>query len=77
MHDCDVMLCIGARFDDRITGRIDGFAPHSRKIHIDIDPSSLNKNVMVDLPIIGDCTASLTGLIDLWQAQPSMPIPIP
>lgn len=73
MHDCDVMLCIGARFDDRITGRLDGFAPHSRKIHIDIDPSSINKNVIVDLPIIGDCSAALTSLIDLWQAQPSKP----
>ena len=49
MHDCDVMLCIGARFDDRITGRLDAFSPGSRKIHVDIDPSSINKNVKVDL----------------------------
>src|SRR6516162_1052133 len=54
MHDCDVMLCVGARFDDRITGRLDAFAPHSEKIHIDIDPSSINKNVKVQVPIIGD-----------------------
>jgi acetolactate synthase, large subunit (EC 2.2.1.6) len=54
MHDCDVMVCIGARFDDRITGRIDAFSPNSKKIHIDIDPSSINKNVVVDLPIVGD-----------------------
>ena len=50
MHDCDVMVCIGARFDDRITGRIDQFSPRSKKIHIDIDPSSINKNVKVDVP---------------------------
>src|SRR5919198_1499276 len=54
MHDCDVMLCIGARFDDRITGRISAFSPNSMKIHIDIDPSSINKNIRVDIPIIGD-----------------------
>ena len=57
MHDCDLMICIGARFDDRITGRIDAFSPGSKKIHIDIDPSSINKNVKVDLPIVGDCGA--------------------
>ena len=50
MHDCDVMICIGARFDDRITGRLDAFSPQSKKIHIDIDPSSINKNVKVDIP---------------------------
>ena len=54
MHDCDVMLCVGARFDDRITGRVDAFSPGSKKIHIDIDPSSINKNIRVDVPIIGD-----------------------
>src|SRR5690606_34159278 len=52
MHDCDVMLCIGARFDDRITGRLDAFSPGSKKIHIDVDPSSINKNVRVDVPIL-------------------------
>ena len=55
MHDCDVMICIGARFDDRITGRVDAFSPGSKKIHVDIDRSSINKNVHVDLPIVGDC----------------------
>jgi acetolactate synthase-1/2/3 large subunit len=54
MHDCDVMVCIGARFDDRITGRLNAFSPNSKKIHIDIDPSSINKNVRVDIPILGD-----------------------
>src|ERR1700674_351835 len=56
MHDCDLMLCIGARFDDRITGRLDAFAPGSKKIHVDIDPSSINKNVKVDLPVVGDAS---------------------
>ena len=55
MHDCDVMLCVGARFDDRITGNLKYFSPNSKKIHIDIDPSSINKNVKVDLSLIGDC----------------------
>ena len=55
MHDCDVMICIGARFDDRITGRLDAFSPGSKKIHVDIDRSSINKNVKVDIPIVGDC----------------------
>ncbi|MBH87557.1 MAG: acetolactate synthase, large subunit, biosynthetic type [Pelagibacterales bacterium] len=55
MHDCDVMLCVGARFDDRITGNLKYFSPNSKKIHIDIDPSSINKNVKVDIPLIGDC----------------------
>jgi acetolactate synthase-1/2/3 large subunit len=59
MHDCDLMINLGARFDDRITGRLDGFSPKSKKIHIDIDPSSINKNVEVDLPIIGDVTKIL------------------
>jgi acetolactate synthase-1/2/3 large subunit len=54
MHDCDVMVCIGARFDDRITGRLNAFSPNSKKIHIDIDPSSINKNVRVDIGILGD-----------------------
>ncbi len=59
MHDCDLMINLGARFDDRITGRLDGFSPYSKKIHIDIDPSSINKNVEVDLPIIGDVSKIL------------------
>lgn len=69
MHDCDVMLCIGARFDDRITGRVDAFSPHSRKIHIDVDPSSINKNVRVDIPIIGDAGSVLEDMVRLWRAS--------
>jgi acetolactate synthase-1/2/3 large subunit len=68
MHDCDVMLCIGARFDDRITGRISAFSPNSKKIHIDIDPSSINKNVRADVPIIGDVGRVLEDLVRLWRA---------
>ncbi len=69
MHDCDLMICVGARFDDRITGRLDAFSPGSKKIHIDIDPSSINKNVKVDLPIIGDCAHVLEDMVRLWRAQ--------
>jgi acetolactate synthase-1/2/3 large subunit len=69
MHDCDVMLCMGARFDDRITGRIDAFSPGSKRIHVDIDPSSINKNVKVDIPIIGDCAHVLEDMIRLWRSS--------
>ena len=68
MHDCDVMVCIGARFDDRITGRLDAFSPNSKKIHIDIDPSSINKNVRADVPIIGDVGRVLEDAVRLWRA---------
>jgi acetolactate synthase-1/2/3 large subunit len=73
MHDCDVMICIGARFDDRITGRLDAFSPHSKKIHIDIDPSSINKNVKVDIPIIGDCAHVLEDMVRLWRTSSAQP----
>ncbi|GBD48670.1 acetolactate synthase 3 large subunit [Methylopila sp. Yamaguchi] len=68
MHDCDVMVCIGARFDDRITGRLDAFSPNSKKIHIDIDPSQINKNVKVQIPIIGDVAHVLADMIRIWKA---------
>jgi acetolactate synthase I/II/III large subunit len=72
MHDCDVMVCIGARFDDRITGRIEAFSPESKKIHIDIDPSSINKNVRVDVPVVGDVGYVLEDMLRLWkQTQPA------
>jgi len=70
MHDCDLMICIGARFDDRITGRLDAFSPGSKKIHVDIDPSSINKNVKVDLPIVGDCANVLDQMLRLWRSKP-------
>ena len=67
MHDCDLMVCIGARFDDRMTGRTDAFSPGSRKIHIDIDPSSINKTINVDLPIIGDVGHVLEDMVRIWR----------
>jgi acetolactate synthase I/II/III large subunit len=69
MHDCDLMLCIGARFDDRITGRLDAFSPHSLKVHVDIDPSSINKNVHVDVPIVGDVATVLGEMLSLWESR--------
>ena len=66
MNQADVMVCIGARFDDRVTGRLDAFAPNSAKIHIDIDRASLNKVVHVDVPILGDCATVLDQLIAAW-----------
>ncbi len=73
MHQCDVMLCVGARFDDRVTGRLDAFSPNSTKIHIDIDPSSINKNVIVDIPIVGDVAHVLEDLIRVWKAKVCRP----
>ncbi len=67
MHDCDVMVCVGARFDDRITGRIDAFSPHSKKIHIDIDRSSINKIIHVDVPVVGDVARVLEVFLKLWK----------
>jgi acetolactate synthase-1/2/3 large subunit len=69
MHDCDVMVAIGARFDDRVTGRLDAFAPGSRKIHIDIDASSIGKNVRTDIGIVGDAGSVLADLIAAWKQK--------
>lgn len=69
MHDCDFMLCIGARFDDRITGLTSEFSPHSKKVHIDIDPSSINKNIRVDVPIVGDVGHVLEDLLKVWKSR--------
>ena len=69
MHDCDLMINIGARFDDRITGRIDAFSPNSKKAHVDIDPSSINKVINVDIPIIGDVESVLKDIIKLWKSR--------
>ena len=71
MHGCDVMLNLGARFDDRVTGRLNAFAPGSKKIHVDIDPSNINKNVIVDIPIVADARAALRALIDAWKSDSS------
>ena len=69
MHDCDLMICIGARFDDRITGRLDAFSPRSKKVHIDIDPSSINKVIHVDVPIVGDVAHVLEDLMKIWKSR--------
>ncbi len=69
MHGCDVMITLGARFDDRVTGKLSAFAPDSKKIHVDIDPSSINKTVVVDVAIVGDCAHALEDMIRLWKAK--------
>ena len=69
MHDCDLMIAVGSRFDDRVTGRLNAFSPGSKKIHIDIDPSSINKNVRIDVPLLGDCGAVLEALLALWKKK--------
>ena len=69
MHDCDLLINIGARFDDRITGKVDEFSPHSKKIHIDIDPSSINKNVKVDLAVVGDVKKVLKSLVKTFKKK--------
>ena len=73
MHDCDLMINLGARFDDRITGRLDAFSPGSTKIHVDIDPSSINKNVKVDIGIVGDAGRVIAEMLRLWKAMPAAP----
>ncbi|MES2248702.1 MAG: biosynthetic-type acetolactate synthase large subunit [Pseudomonadota bacterium] len=65
MHEADLVVCVGARFDDRVTGKLDEFCPHARKIHIDIDPGSINKVVHVDVPMVGDCGAIVEALLGL------------
>ena len=67
MHDCDVMINIGARFDDRVTGRLDSFSPNSKKIHIDIDASNINKTIKIDVPIIGDIESIISQLFKSWN----------
>jgi acetolactate synthase-1/2/3 large subunit len=69
MHDCDLMVCLGARFDDRVTGAVDKFSPGSKKIHLDIDPSQINKNIRVDLPIIADAAKALKEMVHFWKSQ--------
>ena len=69
MHDCDLMINIGARFDDRITGRLDAFSPGSIKAHVDIDPSSINKVIQVDIPIVGDVGHVLEDLLNIWKSR--------
>ena len=67
MYDCDLMIAVGARFDDRVTGKLSEFSPNSKKIHIDIDPSSINKNVLVEVPIVGDVAEVLDAFVAAWR----------
>jgi acetolactate synthase-1/2/3 large subunit len=67
MHDCDIMINIGARFDDRVTGRLDAFSPNSKKIHIDIDASNINKAIKVDVPIVGDVETIMHQIMNIWN----------
>ncbi|MDC3143909.1 acetolactate synthase 3 large subunit [Pelagibacteraceae bacterium] len=69
MHDCDLLINVGARFDDRITGKVDEFSPNSKKIHIDIDPSSINKTIDVDVALVGDVAHVLEDAIKLWKSN--------
>jgi len=69
MHDCDLIINVGARFDDRVTGRLDAFSPNSKKIHIDIDPTSVNKTIDVDVSVIGDCAHVLENILILWKSK--------
>jgi acetolactate synthase-1/2/3 large subunit len=69
MHDCDVMICVGARFDDRVTGRVDAFAPNARKIHIDIDPASIGKIIHADIAVIADAGRALEAMNAAWASQ--------
>ena len=68
VHHSDVLVSVGARFDDRVTGKVDAFAPNAEIIHIDIDPSSISKNIKVDVPIVGDCRRVLRALVDAREA---------
>ncbi len=69
MHGCDLMIAVGSRFDDRVTGRLNAFSPHSKKIHIDIDPSSINKNVRVDVPLVSDAGNALEAILAGLKAR--------
>ncbi len=69
MHDCDVMINIGARFDDRVTGNIAKFSPNSKKIHVDIDASNINKTVMIDLPIVADAKETIEAMLQVWRKK--------
>ena len=75
MHECDVLLAVGARFDDRVTGELEHFCPHARIVHIDVDPSSISKNVHVDVPIVGDVRHVLKDMLGVVQASKRRPDP--
>ena len=69
INHTDLLICVGARFDDRVTGKLDAFAPSARIVHIDIDPTSIRKNVEVDVPVVGDCRLALEGILEICKAK--------
>ena len=69
VHHSDLLVSVGARFDDRVTGKVEAFAPHAKIIHIDVDPSSISKNLKVDLPIVGDCRRVLRTLVEAVREE--------
>ena len=69
INHADLLVCVGARFDDRVTGKLDAFAPSARIVHIDIDPTSIRKNVEVDVPVVGDCRQALEGILEICRAK--------
>ena len=69
INHADLLVCVGARFDDRVTGRLQDFASHARIVHIDIDPTSIRKNVEVDVPVVGDCRQALEGMLEICRAK--------
>ena len=69
INHTDLLICVGARFDDRVTGKLTAFAPSARIVHIDIDPTSIRKNVEVDVPVVGDCRLALEGILDICKAK--------
>ena len=69
INNCDVLMCVGARFDDRVTGKLAAFAPKARIVHIDIDPTSIRKNVEVHVPVVGDCRLALEGIAEICEAK--------
>jgi acetolactate synthase-1/2/3 large subunit len=75
-HGCDLLICVGARFDDRVTGKVSAFSPGSKKIHIDIDASSINKNVRIDVPVVGDAGQALKAMLSIWRARGYQPKPL-
>src|SRR5919201_1511673 len=75
VHHSDCLVAIGARFDDRVTGRVDAFAPNAEIIHIDVDPSSISKNIKVDVPIVGDCRRVLAKLVDALREELKQEVP--
>src|SRR5260370_27051184 len=77
VHHSDVLVAVGARFDDRVTGRVDAFAPNAEIIHIDIDPSSISKNIKVDVPIVGDCRRVLRALLEAAREEAADDTPTP